>query len=91
MVRTSFCFDDDKELVQLARGYEQAGSRTPPLSPTSAERVVVAIFDDVPHQMILGYDGDSIHVDVPCSWKAKPQSVYIYKSKQNEWAPSFPY
>ncbi|POM61318.1 Histone methylation protein DOT1 [Phytophthora palmivora] len=26
MVQTSFCFDDDKELVQLARGYEQAGN-----------------------------------------------------------------
>ncbi|POM60612.1 Histone methylation protein [Phytophthora palmivora] len=224
MVRTSFCFDDDKELVQLARNYEQDGariswrdvahrmrrtrhnanalhqrlkslmrthgsrlaqfprnyftpvqrpravqsvvqaapSRIPPLSPTSAEHVVAAIFDDVPRQMILGYEGDSIHknvgdvsdirlatnspfaeatvvywnnvlleprvvehvknklctmanicyllscvnfcpchrllclsgfcasfdlmkvVGVPCSWKAKPQSVYIYKSKQNE-------
>ncbi|POM76257.1 Histone methylation protein [Phytophthora palmivora] len=145
MVRTSFCFDDDKELVQLARGYEQDGARIswrdvahrmrhtrhnanalhqrlkslmrthgsrlaqfprnyytpvqrprgvaalpspprpselsnpnqavqsvvqaapswiPPLSPTSAEHVVAAIFDDVPRQMILGYEGDSIHKNV---------------------------
>ncbi|KAG6949106.1 hypothetical protein JG687_00015073, partial [Phytophthora cactorum] len=27
MVRTSFSFDDDKQLVQLARAYEDAGSR----------------------------------------------------------------
>ncbi|OWZ18395.1 Histone methylation protein [Phytophthora megakarya] len=118
MVRSSFSFDDDKQLVQLARAYEDAGSRvqwsnvthkmrrtghtasalkqrlralmrthgnrissfppsfftsvrrprearrTPPLSPTSSEQAVHAIFAIVPRELVVSYDGHETHRNV---------------------------